>query len=181
LAGLAVLAALYSISDQRRVLRFGLILAIPAFLHRITASNGPPSPIGLAGLIGSILFDLFITFFILVAVGSDERIRSETIYGAVCAYITLGYAFANMYVLLVHLQPSALYLDPLLNTHKVALRPDLIFYSFTTLTSLGCAGISPATAAARSLTMLETIVGVMYLAVLVARLIGLHTSQRVAR
>src|SRR5262249_61627421 len=79
LAGLVVLAALYAIGDRRKIWWAALALAIPAFLHRITASAGPSTPLGLAGLICSILFDFFITVFILAAVASHKRVRKETI------------------------------------------------------------------------------------------------------
>jgi uncharacterized membrane protein len=52
---------------------------------------------------------------------------------------------------------------------------DFIFYSFTTLTTLGYGDITPVSPAARSFAVLEAITGVFYAAVLVARLVGLLT------
>jgi hypothetical protein len=53
-------------------------------------------------------------------------------------------------------------------------RFDLIYYSFATLTSVGAAGIVPVSGEARSLTVIESILGVLYLAVLIARLMGAY-------
>jgi len=53
----------------------------------------------------------------------------------------------------------------------------LYFFSFVTLTTLGYGDITPVSAPARSLAMVEAIVGQMYLAVLIARLVGIHISQ----
>ena len=52
-----------------------------------------------------------------------------------------------------------------------------IFFSFITLTTLGYGDITPLSNPAKSLVMLEAIVGQMYIAVLIARLVGIHISQ----
>jgi hypothetical protein len=124
---------------------------------------------------------LFITIFILYLVFGHETIHLETLFGALCAYLIIGFASANLYRLLVRYLPNSIYLDPVVNVHKVAERADLIYYSFASLTCMGANGLMPANSYARALTSFESVVGVMYLAVLVARLIGLHTSQRLAR
>ncbi len=51
-------------------------------------------------------------------------------------------------------------------------RFDFIYYSFATMTSMGAAGITPVTRQARSFTVIETTLGVLYLAVLIARIIA---------
>jgi len=52
---------------------------------------------------------------------------------------------------------------------------DCIFYSFVTLTSLGYGDMVPISAQCRSLSILEAVSGIMYVAVLVARLVGLYS------
>jgi len=53
---------------------------------------------------------------------------------------------------------------------------DLFYFSFVTLTTLGYGDIVPLTAKARSLAMMESITGVLYLAVLVSRLVAMYGS-----
>ena len=55
------------------------------------------------------------------------------------------------------------------------------YYSLVTMTTLGYGDIVPVTPAARSLTTLEAVVGQLYLAVLVARLVGLHVADSIRR
>jgi Ion channel len=71
---------------------------------------------------------------------------------------------------IVAIQPRALYLDPVV--HAVPDRLDLVYYSFATMSSLGAAGIVPVSEEARCVSATETIVGVLYLAVLISRLVG---------
>jgi Ion channel len=178
LTGMAIIAAMYSLSDHRKWWLFGMVLATPALVHHLSLKPELTSGFDAFGLICSVLFDGFMTVFILYVIFGHETIRRETIFGALCAYLAIGFAFANIYRLMVRYQPASIYLDPIVNVHKIAQRADLIYYSFASLTCMGASGFVPANSYARALTSFESVVGVMYLAVLVARLIGLHTAQR---
>lgn len=177
----AVLAALYAISESRKVWVAGVILAVPAFLHRITVFPDLSSFVALAGLSSSILFDIFITSIILEEILRHDDISNQTIYGALCAYLTAGYAFGHLYMLAERLRPNSFFLDSRLFHHPLATQPDLMYYSYVTLIALGPNGIAPAADSVRVLSMVEGILGVMYLAVLLSRLVGLHVSQRIMR
>jgi ion channel len=72
------------------------------------------------------------------------------------------------------LQPRAFYLDPLMNLRATPDRFDFVYYSFATMTSLGANGITAVSDEARSLSVIETTIGVLYLAVLIARLISAY-------
>jgi uncharacterized membrane protein len=75
------------------------------------------------------------------------------------------------------LQPRAFYLNPLTNLHTVPERFDFVYYSFATITSLGGAGIVPVSPQARSLSIIESILGILYLAVLISRLVSAYKRQ----
>jgi voltage-gated potassium channel len=177
----AVLAALYAIIDDRKVWIAGVVLAIPAFLHRLTVWPDLQSFFSQAGLSASIVFDVFITAFILQDILRHDDISSQTIYGAICAYLTAGNAFGHLYMLLTRLHTDSFLVDARLFHHTIAAQPDLIYYSYVTLIALGANGIAPAAPAARCISMVEGIMGVMYLTVLLGRLVGLHVSQRIAK
>jgi Ion channel len=63
------------------------------------------------------------------------------------------------------------------NLHNVPDRFDFIYYSFCTMTSLGAAGITAVSSQARSFSILEAILGVLYLAVLITGLIGAYRPK----
>lgn len=178
LAGLAIVAAMYALSDHRKWWLFGLVLATPSLIHHLSLRSELTSRLDAFGLACSVMFDFFMTVFILYVIFGHETIRRETIFGALSAYLAIGFAFANLYRLMVRYQPASVYLDPVVNAHRIAQRADLIYYSFTTLTCMGANGMVPANSYSRALTSFESVIGVMYLAVLVARLIGLQTAQR---
>ena len=53
-----------------------------------------------------------------------------------------------------------------------------MYFSFATLTTLGYGDIRPTDAAAGSLCAAEAFIGQLYLAIMIARMVGLYTSQR---
>jgi hypothetical protein len=75
------------------------------------------------------------------------------------------------------LQPRAFYLDPATTTHAIPDRFDFIYFSFGSMTSLGSAGITAVSAQARSLSIMEAICGILYLAVLISHLIASYRHE----
>ena len=125
-------------------------------------------------LLFSFAFDLFIVVVIFRRVFTRDQPNSETIFGALCIYLLVGFSFASMYRMVATVQPNAFYLDPRINLHTAPERFDFIYYSFGTITALGAAGVTAVSGQARSLTVIETIIGILYLAVLIARLMGAY-------
>ncbi len=171
-----IVISVYAISLRRSVLIFALILAVPALVQRFRLPEPTASTFSIINITLSFVFDVYVVVVIFRRVFAREQANSETVFGALCIYLLVGFSFASMYGMVAVLQPQAFYLDPHTNLHTVANRFDFIYYSYGTMTSLGAAGITPVSAQARSLTVVEAIVGVLYLAVLVARLIGAYRS-----
>jgi hypothetical protein len=61
---------------------------------------------------------------------------------------------------------------------EAPLKSDLIYFSYVTLATLGYGDITPISAYARSSAILEAVAGPMYIAVLIARLVGLYGKER---
>jgi hypothetical protein len=140
-------------------------------IHRIVA-------LGLATA-----FLVFLTLVIMFAVFRDETVTFDTIFGAVCAYLLLGGTWGTAYALLVVISPDSLSVSAGLAHASgwgepiAAFTPVLQYYSFTTLATLGYGDVSPLSPGARALSVMEGLAGQLYLAVLVARLVGIHTAR----
>ncbi len=167
-----IFLAVYAVKVRRTLLICAVVLAIPAGLQRILLFRADAGLFSLIGILLSFAFDVFIVVLVFRRVFTEQQVKSETVFGAICIYLLIGYSFASIYAMIATLQPRAFYIDPMLNLHSVPNRFDFIYYSFATMTSMGAAGIAPVTGQARSFTVIETTLGVLYLAVLIARLMA---------
>src|SRR5271170_110909 len=168
----AVLMGVYAVSFRRGFLLFALVFAIPSVIHHFLSSEGHASAFAIVTTALSFVFDTFVIMVIFRKVFLRGKVTTETIFGALCIYLLIGFTFASLYGLLADIRPNVFYLTPETNAHVVPDRFDLVYYSFGTLTSLGAAGMTAVAAQARSISMMEAILGVLYPAVLISRLIG---------
>jgi hypothetical protein len=178
LASAAILLSIYAARLHRTVLFFALALAIPAVVHRVVFPVANPGFLSVSNELLSFTFDVFVVVVIFRHVFSWEETNSEAVFAALCIYLLVGFSFASVYGLVLTFQPNAFYLDPHTNLHLIPDRFDFIYYSFGTMTSLGAAGITPVTSVARAITVVEAILGVLYLAALIARLMVGYSLRR---
>ncbi len=108
----------------------------------------------------------------------SNSVTLELILGAVNVYLMAGIGFAFAYGLIEHLQPGSFTgLEQQLNA-AVDVLP-FLYFSFVTLTTLGYGDITPLTSFATTASYLEAIFGQLYLAIMVARLVGLYIAKSV--
>jgi len=121
-------------------------------------------------------FLVWMTWLAVRQVLFTGSITSNDIVGAICIYMLLGLIWAILYLLLALTTPGAfngLPQAPWLDNFAAA-----VYFSFVTITTLGYGDISPALPVARFLVIMEAIVGVFYMAILVASLVGVRMSVR---
>src|SRR6201996_3602223 len=169
--GLTALSV-YAVSFRRWTLVIALLLAVPAAMNRIIVPRHDASVMTLIAMMLTFAFDVFVIVTIFRRIFRFERVTSSTIFGALCIYLLIGFSFTNLYMFVAKLQPWSFYLVPGVNIHQTVEFSDLIYYSFGSMTSLGSSGIIPVSPVVRSLSIVEAILGLLYLAVLVSRLVG---------
>jgi hypothetical protein len=119
---------------------------------------------------------LALTWLTLLYTLASGRINTHRIFGAIGAFLLVGLAFAQLHRLVaLNVDGAYLLLGVPANYDAVASR--LNYFSFITLTSLGYGDITPASPVARSLTVLEALVGVLYPAALLGWLVSLVARQ----
>ncbi|MGB8481432.1 MAG: hypothetical protein WCE63_21705 [Acidobacteriaceae bacterium] len=170
------LLSVYAVSFRRSLVFVGMALAIPALVEHLRIAQLDASATSLLTTAFTLAFDTFIIVVIFRRVLIHKQATAETIYGALCIYLLVGLGFASLYSLLAAVQPHAFYLDPAMTLNTTLNRFDLIYYSFGTMTCLGATGIAAVSNQARSLSLIEAILGVLYLAVLISRLVGARSK-----
>jgi hypothetical protein len=174
LTGGILALSVYAVSFRRSLTIVAVLLAIPAAVQRLFHPAVSAGFVSVLTLVLSFTFDLWIVLAIFRRVFSNARITSETIFAALCIYLLNGLTFASIYGLVATLQSKAFLFDPTTNLRTVPNRFDFIYYSFGMMTQLGAAGITAVSDQARSISLLEAILGQLYLAVLISRLVGAY-------
>jgi hypothetical protein len=174
-----LLSAINSVSDKRRHLILACLLAAPWFVASVvTKLSGTLFPEFYEALFGSLFF-MYTTVRIFSWILNDKKVTSDTLYGAICVYILIGLTWSFFYVLILTTSHDAFHINPANNPDNIINWNDLTYYSFVTLTTLGYGDITPVTPIARPVAYLEAILGQVYLAIIIARLVGLHISGAV--
>lgn len=118
-------------------------------------------------------------FCLLRYVFSADVMNADKLFGAASAYMLLGMLWAYFYMIVQHLHAGAFTLYGTVVEAMPA--QDLIYFSYTTLTSTGFGDIAPLHSYARSLANLEQICGVLFVAILIARLAGIYPENEKSR
>jgi hypothetical protein len=178
LGAAVTLMSVYAVSFRRGLVVLALILAGPALVEHAIFFRPRVVPGSIFTIVFSFVFDVFIVVVMFRRVFAREEPTAETLFGAVCIYLIIGLSFARLYSIIAIIQPHAFYLDPGIYPHGVPEVFDFIFYSFGSMTTAGAAGIAAASPQVRSLSMLESILAVLYLAVMISRLTGAYRPKR---
>jgi hypothetical protein len=107
----------------------------------------------------------------------EGRITMQRVYGAIAAYLLLGLIWGFAYEL-VQLHSPGAFQETTVSDQPGLLTSKLVYFSFVTLTTVGYGDITPVNPIARSLANLESLIGQLYPAILIARLVSLEIHSR---
>lgn len=177
-------AALYNISGDRRHLVVGLVLGLPAIATRLVAAHPAvrfPTSMTLAAF-SAFAFLAYLIYRVMNDVLWGRRPTRERIMGAIVAYLLIGLLWSLIYGFIEFLDPGSFSI-PNDMLARMAARPHDIpisifgYFSFVTLATLGYGDVTPIGAAARTFSSFEAVVGQLYIAITIARLVGLGVAE----
>jgi Ion channel len=154
----------------------GLVLVLlylsTIFRHHLVAATH---------LIGQVIFLVYVIAVVTRVVFKAPIVDGNILCGAATIYLLIGVLAGFAYSLLELYMPGSFTVQPAgapLNGPHI--HPDagwLIYFSFTTMTTVGFGDVLPSSEVARSLSVLEAVIGQILLVVMMARLVGLHVAQ----
>lgn len=180
LFAVVALAALATAAERPGVLIIGACLAIPPLLLLWLEPTDPRWTI--AGGVCQMLFMAWVTAGILGDVIRAKRVTSDVLFGVACVYILIAAIWSVAYGIAETVEPGAIALaaedaGTFADLRSLSGAKVRAYFSFVTLTTLGYGDIRPVSDAARIMAMLEAILGQLFLVIVVARIVGLHTVQ----
>jgi hypothetical protein len=171
-------------SVQRGLLGKLLVLGLglpAAVLGRVT---GPfvSDAWEVAGYLANVAFLGYVIAALLGFIFRGRRVTRETLAAAMCVYLLLGAMWALAYSTCAALEPSPFAISGQAEpapTMRIARSGSVtvLYFSYTTLTTVGYGDIVPTSAFTRMLANVEALAGQLYLTVLVARLVSLHIAH----
>jgi len=173
-----VFASGLSSATRSRAARIGgaLVFVVAVALHWVDFFR-PEAGLALWVSLARVLALGVLVLLVVHHVFREGPITVPRIQGAVAVYLLLGMMWAGLYEMIHALSPPAFrFADPP-QTHA-ELATSLVYYSFVTLTTVGYGDITPVHPAARSAAILEALIGQLFPAILIARLVAMELAAR---
>lgn len=172
---LVLLGALWAAGVRRA----SILLFAPAIVIHLIDIHWDSPALMVATLLFRVICFGYATALIVWHVLRRSDVTADTIAGAACAYALIAAVWGNLYVLLELFHPGSFQIPAGWRAGPAGHPgPALIYFSFITLTTVGYGDVTPAWPGAGGLAVAEAVVGQLYLAVTIARLVGLHTMRR---
>lgn len=174
-----LLGATFVVSRRPRILWTGVALAAPALVLDWASLSFGSRALAMAASALAVVFLGLVIATLVAALLRADRVTTDTMLGGICVYLLLGVLWVSAFTLLETVAPGSVLLGgEALSAQAEAFRySELLYFSFVTLTTLGYGDVLPATAAARALAAGEAVIGQLYVAIFVARLVGLHLAH----
>jgi len=154
----------------------GIVLAVPAtVLLLIQAVTQDDKLLPYSSAIEAVLY-LYAAFLLIRYMLADHEITRDEIWAVGATFTLVAWAFAYAYTVCQAIEPDSFIAA--VNPGDDRSWMELLFLSFTTLTSTGLSDVVPVKPFARALVMLEQMAGLAYVALVVSRLVGLLVLRR---
>ena len=170
---------------------FLVILIFSIFLHRHDSKLFKVTVVSLIIILINILFfdnnqsiSQYFLKILIVSITIVELFReifktkiidSHIISSAISIYVLVGIFWYLLFMFLLMIDPDSFYIR---NFNPEMVSIDMIYFSFTTLTTLGYGDITPVSYTAKMWSITEAMMGVMYLAVMISRVVSLFGSKK---
>ncbi len=171
LFALVILATVRAASSERRTRIVFLVLAVSAIALLWTSNGVERAGVGVAGLMIFVILNTGTVGLMLKRILQARVVGFDVLCSAVAVYLLIGVTWALTYIVIDILDPTAF---EQLAMSAWAGGTDYVYFSFVTLTTLGYGDISPDGNFVRIWAVMEAGVGVLYLALLIARLVSLY-------
>jgi hypothetical protein len=175
LEGATLLAALSAANATRRVLRLAIVLVAAGLVSGVLAVVVGTDPRGPLFLLSALLVGAA-PIAIIRSIFQRKVIDVRTVLGAICIYMLIGMLWAFLYTAIGALDSS-----PFFAQIDEATTADFLYFSYVTQTTVGYGDLTAAEDLGRALSVLEALIGQLYLVTVIALLVGRLGPGRIER
>jgi len=178
LFSLVLIAAVFAVADRKRTLTIALVLAVPAITARWINHFHPHLVHPTVFLVCGLLLLAYVIGHLLHFVLRAPVVTVEVLCASIAAYLMLGLMWTVAYWFVDQMTPGGAFsFNTEHGTHSIDGFSGF-YFSFITLSTVGYGDITPISRAARLLAAMEAMTGLLYVAVLIARLVSLYSSGK---
>ena len=178
LFSLVLLAGVVAVANRKRVLVIAIVLAIPAIVGRWINHFRPDLIPPAVFLVAGLTLIAFVVGNLLRFVLRAPSVNTEVLCASISAYLLLGLMWTMAYWLVDQLTPGGAFsYNTNAGTHSMNGFTGF-YFSFITLSTVGYGDITPVSRIARWLAAMEAMTGLLYVAVLIARLVSLYSAPK---
>jgi hypothetical protein len=145
-------------------------------LTALEAMDPGNEPVALASALAHAVFYGYTAYGLIRYMFNDDWVTRDELFATGAAFTVVAWAFAYLYAATQIIWPGSF--TAALAAQSPRTWVELLFLSFTTLTSTGLSDVVPVLPHARSFVMIEQVIGLMYVALIVARLVGLTLARQ---
>ena len=171
-----VLIALWAVRRTPALAWVAALIGVPAVVFSIVEAFQPDQDwVVLTSALLHAPFYFYVSYGMIRYLFHDDRVTRDELYATGAAFTVVAWGFAYVFVACQVVWPGSFVGAGGNDAHTFF---DLLFLSFTNLTSVGLSDIVPVLGHARSFVMVEQVAGVLYVALVVARLVGLTVARQ---
>ncbi|SLM49857.1 putative Ion transport 2 domain protein [Nitrospira japonica] len=172
-----IVLSILAVLGLQRATGIFVVLAGAALLLRGLRLVVPGDGIGYVQSVLSLVAIAILAWLVLKLVLRSGRVTIRRIQGAVVVYLLLGMMWTQAYRMIALYDPSAFVLTDEVSHIDPEINSKLGMFSFSVLTASSFIDMTPVNPVARSLAMLEALIGQLYLVILIARLVSLEVES----
>lgn len=174
-----VLISVWAVRRTEVLTWVAILLGAPAVVLAVAEAVRPDIGwVVVASAAFHVPFYFFVSYALIRYLFHDDKVTRDELFATGAAFTVVAWGFAYLYAAAQVVWPGSFvgYASP--DGAEALPWFELLYLSFTTLTSVGLSDVYPVLAHARSLVMVEQVAGVFYVALVVARLVGLTRPSR---
>jgi voltage-gated potassium channel len=178
LFSLVLLAGVVAVAGRKRDLVIAIAIAIPAIAARWINHFHPNRVAVLVFLIGALVLITFVIGHLLRFILRAPSVDVQVLCASISAYLMLGLLWTVAYWLVDKLTPGGAFSFNANAGERSMNGFTGLYFSFITLSTVGYGDITPVSRIARWLAAMEAMTGLLYVAVLIARLVSLYSTPK---
>jgi hypothetical protein len=172
LLALILIMSILAVSETTKILFVILATGIPAIALNLAGYFDPNPAWFIGNQVFAVVFFLFTALVLFMHILNKERVTHDEVFGAISVYLLVALAFASLFFLADRVEPGS-FVKNLTGTGRAIMTyPDYVYYSFGSITTAGTGGIVETGDFVRALTMIESVMGLFYVAFVISKLVS---------